>query len=185
MYSSKFGRFAGITSSSTHRASKTPFSYETCQYVCASRPDRRVEMPGIYMQMYTLLQWCTNCMFNYVLQVGGDPPPEVVWTKLVGKLPPGRADVNTGSTAGTAQFSPGTTAQLLLQKAEKSDAGVYVCSAKNAAGTATANATLDIHCKCNLLYSKLVRFVRKPPTRRKRNRKSESSNPAGVWQKVR
>lgn len=45
------------------------------------------------------------------------------------------------------QFPPGTTAQLLLQKAEKSDAGIYVCSAKNAAGTATANATLEIHCE--------------------------------------
>lgn len=66
---------------------------------------------------------------------------------MVGKLPPGRADINTGSTAGMPQFPPGTTAQLLLQKAEKSDAGIYVCSAKNAAGTATANATLEIHCE--------------------------------------
>lgn len=77
---------------------------------------------------------------DFKCQVGGDPPPEVAWSRVNGKLAPGRAD------AGPAGPS-GSTAHLRIHKAEPSDAGVYVCSAKNAAGSASANATLSVYCK--------------------------------------
>ena len=47
------------------------------------------------------------------------------------------------STQGTLSLEP---------NAQRSDAGIYTCTASNTAGTATSNVTIDIHCKY-LLYS--------------------------------
>lgn len=82
--------------------------------------------------------------------MGGDPLPEVSWSKLGGRLPAGRSDATPAIPAALpsgAQSSQGASAQLLIQRSEPDDAGVYVCTAKNAAGTATANATLSVYCK--------------------------------------
>lgn len=104
-----------------------------------------------------------------ILQVGGDPLPEVVWSKVGGRLPAGRADAGVAPASSTGQTSTlnnnnnnnnngisnglasgaavAASAQLVLQRAEPADAGIYVCTAKNAAGTATANATLAVYCE--------------------------------------
>ena len=64
-------------------------------------------------------------------RVIGYPPPVISWTKLFDQIPAGRATVE-GQT-------------LTITKADKKDAGTYICSAANAMGTSHAMTTLIIN----------------------------------------
>ena len=74
-------------------------------------------------------------------RVIGYPPPVVSWTKLFDQLPTGRATVE-GQT-------------LTITKADRKDAGAYICTASNAMGTTHAMTTLIINV--------VPQFTVKPP----------------------
>ena len=69
------------------------------------------------------------------------PPPVISWTKLFDQIPAGKATVE-GQT-------------LTITKAEKKDAGTYICTATNAMGTSHAMTTLIINV--------VPQFTVKPP----------------------
>lgn len=74
-------------------------------------------------------------------QVIGYPPPVIFWVKLFDQLPVGRTTVQ-GQT-------------LTIAKADKKDAGTYICTATNAMGTSHATTTLIINV--------VPQFTVKPP----------------------
>ena len=105
-----------------------------CSNLSTARPEISLSPGPIYAESRknVLLPKC---------QVIGYPPPVVSWTKLFDQLPVGRATVK-GQT-------------LTITKADKKDAGTYICSATNAMGTSHAMTTLIINV--------VPQFTVKPP----------------------
>lgn len=76
-----------------------------------------------------------------VCRVGGEPAPGVTWHRLPSGTLPGRAAVSADNT-------------LTIQHVGTQDQGMYVCEASNTAGTVSANATLTVHGKTDLVSLK-------------------------------
>jgi len=74
-------------------------------------------------------------------RVIGYPPPVISWTKLFDQLPAGRATVDDQT--------------LTITKADRKDAGTYICTASNAMGTS--------HAMTTLIISVVPQFTVKPP----------------------
>jgi len=49
---------------------------------------------------------------------------------------------------------PGSS-RLIIQSVNRSDAGLYTCSAANQAGLSSYNVTLVVHCTCLSSYTQL------------------------------
>lgn len=81
-------------------------------------------------------------------RVIGYPPPVISWTKLFDQLPAGRAAVEDQT--------------LTIAKADKKDAGTYICTATNVMGTSHAMTTLIINVVPQFSVKppeKIVRYV--------------------------
>ena len=72
---------------------------------------------------------------QFQCSVGGDPAPQVLWTKDDGKMPVGRADILEEDKS------------LIIKNVMLSDQGLYICQAHNSVGQITAKAHLVVHCK--------------------------------------
>lgn len=67
-------------------------------------------------------------------RVGGEPPPNLTWRRVDGRLPVGRVRVVKGRG-------------LVVNPLRPEDAGVYLCKASNKAAHITANASLIVLSK--------------------------------------
>ena len=105
-----------------------------CNCLSTARPDISLSPGPIYAESGTNVK-LPKC------QVIGYPPPVISWTKLFDQLPVGRAAVEYQS--------------LTITKADKKDAGTYICTATNAMGTSHAMTTLIINV--------VPQFTVKPP----------------------
>ena len=89
--------------------------------------------------------------------VSGDPRPKIIWQKL--------GDSSTGDSTRHRNIDD----RLVIERAEVSDRGMYVCKAENSAGSAQASAMLEveqreipsieIHRDSSLIVNRGSRFV--------------------------
>ena len=100
----------------------------------AARPDISLPPGPIYSESGKIVK-LPKC------RVIGYPPPVISWTKLFDQLPAGRAAVE-GQT-------------LTIAKADKKDAGTYICTATNVMGTS--------HAMTTLIINEVPQFSVKPP----------------------
>lgn len=87
-------------------------------------------------------------MAEFSCEVGGDPPPEILWRRHDGKMPIGRARIMANKS-------------LHIDKVTIQDKGTYICDAENSVGAISASATLIVHCKFsqNILNKNKNKYV--------------------------
>ena len=66
--------------------------------------------------------------------IGGRPKPELQWLRTNGLIPPARAIVKDNSILNIRNVNP-------------DDQDTYVCQGDNPAGSVTARAIVQVHCK--------------------------------------
>ncbi|XP_055622684.1 uncharacterized protein LOC129766199 [Toxorhynchites rutilus septentrionalis] len=77
---------------------------------------------------------------QFQCDVGGDPFPQVLWSKENGHIPVGRAEILEEDRS------------LVIRNATPDDRGQYICEAHNSVGQVIARANLVVNGKCNGIY---------------------------------
>lgn len=72
-------------------------------------------------------------------QVGGDPPPKILWRRENQKMPSGRSQILESNSLRITSVTP-------------ADEGTYTCDAENEIGSISAKATLIVHGTVNFTY---------------------------------
>lgn len=67
-------------------------------------------------------------------QVGGDPPPKILWRRDDGEMPVGRAQILDDKS-------------LSIEHVSLEDEGIYICDADNLVGSISVRTSLTVHCK--------------------------------------
>uniref|UniRef100_A0A6E8W3W2 Uncharacterized protein n=1 Tax=Anopheles coluzzii TaxID=1518534 RepID=A0A6E8W3W2_ANOCL len=65
--------------------------------------------------------------------VGGDPAPQILWTKQHGDIPVGRAEISEEDRS------------LIIRNVTADDHGQYICEARNSVGVISARASLTVN----------------------------------------
>lgn len=78
-------------------------------------------------------------------QVGGDPPPKILWRRDDGEMPVGRAQILDDKS-------------LSIENVSLEDEGIYICDADNLVGSISVRTSLTVHCKLPTTLTSLMFF---------------------------
>lgn len=78
-------------------------------------------------------------------QVGGDPPPKILWRRDDGEMPVGRAQILDDKS-------------LSIEHVSLEDEGIYICDADNLVGSISVRTSLTVHCKLPTTLTALMCF---------------------------
>uniref|UniRef100_A0A182KHB7 Ig-like domain-containing protein n=1 Tax=Anopheles christyi TaxID=43041 RepID=A0A182KHB7_9DIPT len=70
---------------------------------------------------------------QFQCSVGGDPAPQILWTKQNGDIPVGRAEISEEDRS------------LIIRNVTADDHGQYICEARNSVGVISARASLTVN----------------------------------------